>query len=90
MTRFAPRKAISRTLTRKLTPDLVPLVQQLIKKKSAKWSPDMVSDPIQEALLKLIAEKKKLLKPRKATKGKAVPGASVQCRQHHGRASKER
>jgi DNA end-binding protein Ku len=30
----------------------------------------MVSDPIQESLLKLIAEKKKALKPRKATKGK--------------------
>jgi len=51
-------------------PDLVPLVQQLIKKKTSHWSPDMASDPIQASLLKLIAEKKKLLKPKKATKGK--------------------
>jgi len=51
-------------------PDLVPLVQQLIKKKSAHWSPHMVSDPIQESLLALIEEKKKALKPKKATKVK--------------------
>ncbi len=38
--------------------------------KTARWSPDMVSDPIEESLLKLIAEKKKALKPKKATKGK--------------------
>jgi DNA end-binding protein Ku len=53
-------------------PDLVPLVQQLIKKKSARWSATMVSDPIQESLLKIIAEKKKALKPKKAAKGKAA------------------
>jgi DNA end-binding protein Ku len=53
-------------------PDLVPLIQKLIKHKSAHWSPDMVSDPIQTSLLKLIEEKKKALKPKKATKaGKA-------------------
>ncbi|MBY3536806.1 Ku protein [Rhizobium laguerreae] len=56
-------------------PDLIPLVQQLIKKKTARWSPDMVSDPIQESLLKIIAEKKKALKPRKAAKGKAAEAA---------------
>lgn len=50
----------------------MPLVQQLIKKKSAKWSPDMVSDPIQEALLKLIAEKRKQLKPKKTVKEKSA------------------
>jgi DNA end-binding protein Ku len=50
-------------------PELVPLVQQLIKKKTGKWSPNMVSDPIQESLLKLIEEKKKTL-PKKAAKGK--------------------
>ncbi|NNH81590.1 Ku protein [Rhizobium laguerreae] len=54
-------------------PDLVPLVQKLIKQKSARWSTNMVSDPIQTSLLKLIEEKKKLLKPKKAAKGKAVP-----------------
>lgn len=47
-------------------------MQQLIKKKTARWSPDMVSDPIQESLLKIIAEKKKALKPKKAAKGKAA------------------
>ncbi|MBY2916966.1 Ku protein [Rhizobium leguminosarum] len=56
-------------------PDLIPLVQQLIKKKTARWSPDMVSDPIQESLLKLIAEKKKALKPKKAAKGKVGESA---------------
>ncbi|NNU63812.1 Ku protein [Rhizobium sp. WYCCWR 11152] len=56
-------------------PDLIPLVQQLIKQKTARWSPDMVSDPIQESLLKLIAEKKKALKPKKAAKGKAAESA---------------
>ncbi|RDJ02959.1 Ku protein [Rhizobium grahamii] len=50
-------------------PDLVPLVQKLIKQKSAHWSPNMVSDPIQTSLLKLIEEKKKLLKPKRAAKG---------------------
>lgn len=54
-------------------PDLVPLVQKLIKQKSARWSPEMVSDPIQESLLKLIAEKKKALKPRKAKSRKSDP-----------------
>ncbi|TBY07326.1 Ku protein [Rhizobium laguerreae] len=54
-------------------PDLVPLVQKLIKQKSARWSTNMVGDPIQTSLLKLIEEKKKLLKPKKAAKGKAAP-----------------
>ncbi|WP_105432536.1 Ku protein [Neorhizobium sp. T6_25] len=61
-------------------PDLLPLVQKLIKQKTARWSPDMVSDPIQESLLKLIAEKKKALKPaKKSTKGKgtAAPASNV-------------
>lgn len=57
----------------KADPDLVPLVQKLIKQKTAHWSPEMVSDPIQESLLKLIAEKKKALKPRKAKSRKSDP-----------------
>lgn len=53
---------------------LVPLVQKLIKQKTKRWSPDMVSDPIQESLLKLIEEKKKALKPkRKTDKTKDAP-----------------
>jgi non-homologous end joining protein Ku len=55
--------------------DLIPLVQKLIKQKTARWSPDMVSDPIQESLLKLIAQKKKQLKPKKSAKGKKAENA---------------
>lgn len=51
-------------------PDLIPLVQKLIKQKTKRWSPDMVSDPIQESLLELIEEKKKALKPKKSIKSK--------------------
>ncbi|MGR9375845.1 non-homologous end joining protein Ku [Rhizobium leguminosarum] len=61
-------------------PELIPLVQQLIKQKTSRWSSDMVSDPIQESLLKIIAEKKKALKPaKKAAKGKpdATQGSNV-------------
>lgn len=46
-------------------PDLIPLVQQLIKQKTARWSPEIVSDRIQESLLKLIAENKKALDMRR-------------------------
>jgi DNA end-binding protein Ku len=52
-------------------PELVPMVQKLIKQQTAKWSPTMVSDPIQEALLTLIAEKKKSLKPAKMSRAKS-------------------
>ncbi|MGO4118700.1 Ku protein [Rhizobium ruizarguesonis] len=64
----------------KADPDLIPLVQKLIKQKTARWSPDMVSDPIQESLLRLIEERKKLLKPKKAAKGRkeeAAPASNV-------------
>ncbi|WP_027663997.1 non-homologous end joining protein Ku [Rhizobium leguminosarum] len=53
-------------------PDLVPVVQKLIKQKSAHWSPEMASDPIQSSLLKLIEEKRKALKPKKTVKGKSA------------------
>ncbi|NKQ88744.1 Ku protein, partial [Rhizobium sp. UPM1133] len=59
----------------KADPDLIPLVQKLIQQKTARWSPDMVSDPIQTSLLKLIDEKKKALKPKKTAKGKAAEAA---------------
>ncbi|MXN44129.1 Ku protein [Shinella kummerowiae] len=61
-------------------PDLVPLVQKLIKQKMERWTPDMVGDPIQESLLKLIAEKKKALKkpPKtKARKSDPEPASNV-------------
>jgi DNA end-binding protein Ku len=39
--------------------ELMPLVQQLIKERVKHWKPDMASDPVQEELLEIIAEKKK-------------------------------
>lgn len=57
--------------------DALPLVEKLIKQRTKHWSPTMVSDPIQEALLALIEEKKKALKPRKTTKGKKPEAASA-------------
>ncbi|MCQ1781578.1 Ku protein [Neorhizobium galegae] len=61
-------------------PGLVPLVQTLIKQKTKRWSLDMVNDPIQESLLKIIAEKKKALKPNKKTakaKDSGAPASNV-------------
>ena len=75
-----PEEAYFEDIDEKADPDLVPLVQQLIKQNTKRWSPDMVSDPIQESLLKLIEEKKKLLKPKKTAKGKqdeAAPTSNV-------------
>jgi DNA end-binding protein Ku len=70
-----PENAYFEDIDEKADPDLVPLVQQLIKQQTKRWSPQMVGDPIQGALLKLIEEKKKLLKPKKTTKGKAAASA---------------
>lgn len=55
--------------------DALPLVEKLIKQRTKHWSPAMVTDPVQEALLALIEEKKKALKPRKTTKGKKPENA---------------
>ncbi|MBY3181379.1 Ku protein [Rhizobium laguerreae] len=68
-----PEESYFEDIEAQADPDLVPLVQKLIKQKSARWSTNMVSDPIQTSLLKLIEEKKKLLKPKKAAKSKAAP-----------------
>ncbi|MFF0924348.1 Ku protein [Rhizobium leguminosarum] len=66
-----PEESYFEGIDEEADPELIPLVQQLIKQKTSRWSPDMVSDPIQESLLKIIAEKKKALKPAgKAAKGK--------------------
>jgi DNA end-binding protein Ku len=71
-----PEDAYFEDIDEQADPDLFPLMQQLIKQKTARWSPDMVSDPIQESLVKLIEEKKKLLMPKKkAAKGKAEEAA---------------
>ncbi|PVE50663.1 Ku protein [Rhizobium rhizogenes] len=73
-----PEEAYFEDIDDEADPDLVPLVQQLIKKKTKRWSPDMVSDPIQESLLNLIEEKKKALKPKKKTaKTKDAPASNV-------------
>ncbi|EJZ18451.1 Ku protein (plasmid) [Rhizobium sp. Pop5] len=55
--------------------EMMPLVQQLIKKQTKDWSPDMVADPVQERLLDIIAEKKKSLKKPAKAKGKPAPSA---------------
>jgi len=47
-----------------------PALEKTIKKRMRKWSPEMVSDPIQESLLKLIADKKKSKKPAKKATSK--------------------
>ncbi|MBA9032894.1 non-homologous end joining protein Ku [Rhizobium leguminosarum] len=66
-----PEESYFEGIDEEADPELIPLVQQLIKQKTSRWSSDMVSDPIQESLLKIIAEKKKALKPpKKAAKGK--------------------
>lgn len=60
--------------------DALPLVRKLIKQRTKSWSPKMVSDPIQEALLALIEEKKKLVRPAKKTKAKkddTAPASNV-------------
>jgi DNA end-binding protein Ku len=46
-------------------------LEAVIKKRLKDWSPEMVSDPIQESLLKLVAEKKKAKKPSKAKAAKS-------------------
>ncbi|MDF0663654.1 Ku protein [Rhizobium redzepovicii] len=75
-----PEEAYFEDIEDEADPDLVPLVQKLIKQKTKRWSPDMVSDPIQESLLALIEEKKKALKPQKKsakTKQAAAPASNV-------------
>ncbi|EJC83269.1 Ku protein [Rhizobium leguminosarum bv. trifolii WSM2297] len=74
-----PEESYFEDIEAEADPDLIPLVQKLIKQKSARWSTNMVSDPIQASLLKLIEEKKKLLKPKKTAKGKTAtaPASNV-------------
>ncbi|MFP3547360.1 Ku protein [Rhizobium sp. SIMBA_035] len=52
----------------------VSAVEAVIKERMKDWSPKMVSDPIQESLLKLIADKKKARKPNKATASNSAKG----------------
>ncbi|TWF43977.1 Ku protein [Neorhizobium alkalisoli] len=64
----------------KVEEDALPAVRKLIKQKTKTWSPEMVSDPIQEALLGLIDEKKNSMKRGKKPKSKkdeAAPASNV-------------
>jgi len=56
--------------------DTVAAITKMIKPRMDEWSPAMVSDPIQESLLKLIASKKKALKPSKPSKAKNTKAAA--------------
>lgn len=49
--------------------DALPLVEKLIKQRTKHWSPSMVTAPIQEGLLKLIAQKKTLKPAKKTARG---------------------
>lgn len=63
-------------ISAKSDPDLIPLVQSFIKQHTKAWSADMVSDPVQDALLDIIAEKKKAMKPSRNCKKKDPDGSS--------------
>lgn len=49
----------------------VSAIEAVIKKRLRDWSAEMVSDPIQESLLKLIADKKKATRPSKTKVSKS-------------------
>ncbi|KAA0694361.1 Ku protein [Neorhizobium sp. P12A] len=74
-----PEDAYFEDIDERSDPSLAPLVQELIKTKTKRWSPTMVTDPIQEGLLAVIEEKKKALKPRKTAKGtkETAPASNV-------------
>lgn len=56
--------------------DAMPLIEKLIKKQTRDWKPDLVTDPVQERLLDIIADKKKSLKNAPNSKPKAKEGPS--------------
>ncbi len=51
-------------------PETVTAITKMIEPRMDEWSPAMVSDPIQESLLKLIASKKKTLRTSRKPKAK--------------------
>ncbi len=65
-----PEESYFEDIDDKSDPEIIPLVQKFIKQNTKEWSPDMVSDPVQDALLNIIAEKKKALKPSRNGKAK--------------------
>jgi DNA end-binding protein Ku len=61
----------------KSDPELKPLIAQLIKAQKRQWDTAMVTDPVQERLLAMIEEKKKAMRPKKASrKADATPVTS--------------
>jgi DNA end-binding protein Ku len=46
-------------------------LEKVIKTRMSEWSPEMASDPVQESLIKLIADKKKAKKPSAESKSKS-------------------
>jgi DNA end-binding protein Ku len=57
----------------KIEPKLTRMVSSLIEERTKPWSPEMVGDPVQEALLALIRSKKKGKRP---AKSKSAPQTS--------------
>jgi DNA end-binding protein Ku len=64
-----PEDEYFHSIEKKAAPETVAAIIKMIKPRMDKWSPTMVSDPIQESLLKLIASKKNALTPAKKAKG---------------------
>jgi len=54
-----PEKDYFQEIETAADPKTVAVIQKMIKPRTEKWSASMVTDPIQESLLKLIASKKK-------------------------------
>jgi DNA end-binding protein Ku len=65
-----PEGEYFRDIEKKANPKTVEAIKKMIKPRLEKWSSELVTDPIQESLLKLVASKKKALKPVKKAKGK--------------------
>lgn len=58
-------------------PGLLKLVRQLIRERERDWSPEMVTDPVQDRLLDLIAARKKRKRPAKAKAAGTAPKDNV-------------
>ncbi|MEZ2223530.1 Ku protein [Rhizobium sp. RCC_161_2] len=67
-----PESEYFKDIDKKSDAEGVSALEAVFKKRLTDWSPDMVPDPIQESLLKLIADKKKAMKPSKATTSKST------------------
>lgn len=65
-----PEQSYFEDIAEKADPNLISLAQKFIKENTKSWSAKMVSDPVQDALLDIIAEKKKALKPSRKAKAK--------------------